>query len=96
MTVRGKQGMTPRIAQLDWSDADAAPISVANVIWAQKLGTEVILTLGHAIPPAETSSLDADGMTRYLRENNVKATRIVRVLISEQTAKGLEKILGDL
>ena len=89
------EGQAPAHANLalDWSAADEAPILPANTFWVQTLGSDAIVTFGHAAPPAETSGMDASQMETYLEENRVKVRQVVRVLLSRHAAERLAEYL---
>ena len=89
------QAPTGLAMHLDWSSANDVPIQPANTFWIQSFGSEIILSIGHALPPAETAGMSGPDVRKYIVENEVKVQRIVRLLISPAHAAALASMLQE-
>ena len=78
---------------LDWSVGSDAPAQPVNVVLAQGLGEDVILTFGHAPPPIETASMTNEQTADFLKDHPVKVLQITRFTLPERVAKILMTII---
>ena len=79
--------------QLDWSDADAVPAQAANLVMMQGMGTEVILSFGHAAPPIAMATMAEDQQGEYLKEHPVKVQQVARFTLPVHVARVLMNVL---
>ena len=75
--------------RLDWSDADNVPVQQANVVQVQFMGTEMLLTLGMALPPIAMAGMTPEQTDKYLREHSIPIRQITKVLLSQEAMKVL-------
>ena len=76
---------------LNWEDSE--PVTPANVVLMQGVGDEVILSFGHATPPAVTAAMTEEEKITYFNDHTVKVAHINRVVVSVIVAKRLLELL---
>ena len=80
--------------RLNWGeDADSVPAHPANVVLVQSMGTDLILTIGHATPPIAMASMTPEQVTEHLRSHAVPIRPVTRLVMPESTARVLVRAL---
>ena len=69
------------------------PAQPANLVLMQGMGTEVILSFGHAPPPVAMATMEEDQQAEYLKGRHVKVQQIVRFTMPVHVARLLMNIL---
>ena len=78
--------------RLDWSAADDVPVQPANLVIVQTVGTEIVLSFGHAPPPIAMGMVN-DQVAEYLKEHRVPVQQVARFTLPVPIATLLMKFL---
>ena len=82
--------------RLDWS-SERPDAQLANTVQVQRFGSDLILSLGIALPPFALTGMSQEEITDYLETHKVPVRKVRRIVLPLPVAQELvSQIKGNL